>query len=162
MFFQHGNDHVNNGFRVFLGTHKIQRKMSWSFEELYREISKPLYIMGTVKQTISCYHLEMLFNTVVQLHILYGIILKAARLISKSEYNAHTAKYFKAYWRYSHCTAKFTFNCVTKTLPRPIMKHFTQTFAYHDHNTGQSQAPHVNKPNSCLASNSILHQGLTL
>ena len=49
-------------------------------------------------------------------------------------------------------TAKFVFNSMHKTLPKPLMKHLTLNTAYHDHHTQQSQVPH------CLASNSILHQ----
>jgi len=56
-------------------------------------------------------------------------------------------------------TAKFRFDCIHKTLPKPLMEHFTLYTAYHDHNTRQSHAPHVKKRRTCLASNSILHQG---
>ena len=74
----------------------------------------------------------------------------AVLLINKIEYNAHTAKLFKICnmltlkSMYELETAKFMFDCIHKTLPKPLMEHFTLNTAYHDHNTRQSQAPHVN------------------
>ena len=93
--------------------------------------------------------MKILYSTLVQLHILYGINLsiifkenysalekKVVRLINKSEYNAHTAKSFKTCniltlkSMYELETAKFIFDCIHKTLPKPLMEHFTL-------NTGQ-------------------------
>ena len=56
-------------------------------------------------------------------------------------------------------TAKFMFDCIRKTLPNPLLEHFILNTAYHDHNTRQSHASHLNKRRNCLASNSILRQG---
>ena len=197
MFFPYGNDLANNGFGVCIGTDKIKRKdvvkflgihidskLAWRdhIKHVNSKISRALYILRAVKQIISCHHLKMLYSTLVQPHILYGITLwgstfqsylkktevlqkKAIRLINKSEYNAPTAKLFKTCniltlkSMYKLETAKFMFDCVHKTLPIPLMEHFTLNIAYHDHNTRQSQAPHVHNRRTCLASNSILHQG---
>jgi len=51
------------------------------------------------------------------------------------------------------------FDCIHKTLPKSLMEHFTLNTKNHDHNTRQSQAPHIKKRRTCLASNSILHHG---
>ena len=56
-------------------------------------------------------------------------------------------------------TAKCMFDGVQKISPELLMEHFTLNTAYHDHNTRPSHAPHVKKRRTCLASNSILHQG---
>ena len=56
-------------------------------------------------------------------------------------------------------TAKIMFDCIHKTLPKPLMEHFTLNTEYHDHNIRQSHTPRVKKRRTSLASNSILHQG---
>jgi len=52
------------------------------------------------------------------------------------------------------------FDGVHQILPKPLMEHFTLNIVYHDHNTQQSQIPHVNKRRTFPSSNSILHQGI--
>jgi len=56
-------------------------------------------------------------------------------------------------------TAKFMFDCIHKTLPKPLVEHFTLNTADHNYNTRQSHALHVKKGRTCVASNSILYQG---
>ena len=79
----------------------------------------------------------------------YSASKKTVRLINKSEYNAHTAKLFKTCniltlkSMYELETAKFMFDCVDKTLSKPLMQHFTLNTAYHNHNIRQIQASHV-------------------
>ena len=74
---------------------------------------------------------------------------KAVRLINKSVYNAHTDKLVKIYdiltskSMYELETAEFMFDCIHKTLPKPLIEQFTLNTAYHDHNTRRRHAPHV-------------------
>jgi len=90
MFFPCGNDHTNNGFSLCIGTDKIQRKdvvkfllihidnkLIWKehIKHVNLKISRAFYILRTVKQIKSCHHLKILYSTLVQQHILYGITL---------------------------------------------------------------------------------------
>ena len=91
MFFPYGNEHVNNGFSVCVGTDKIQlkdvvkffgrihidNKLIWKehIKHVNLKISRALYILRTVKQIMFCHHLKILYSILVQPHIRYGITL---------------------------------------------------------------------------------------
>lgn len=89
----------------------------YNYAELENDFHDPtkifnlLYILRTVKQIISCHHMKILYSTLVQLYILFGITLggssfqsylrntialqKGCTTYKQSEYYAHIAKFFK-------------------------------------------------------------------
>ena len=94
----------------FLGI-TIDSHLNWKphVEKISKKISKTLAILNRLKHYIPIDTLQILYNSLISPHLLYGILLwghklgniakaqkKAIRLISQSRYNAHTDPLFKS------------------------------------------------------------------
>jgi hypothetical protein len=109
-----GNEVISRKSTVkFLGIN-IDEKLDWheQIQSCKNKISKTLYCLRSIKNTLPKRHLRTLYQTLIQPHLEYGITLwgathetylnklnimqkKAIRVISNAKYNEHTLPLFK-------------------------------------------------------------------
>ena len=169
-------------FTTFLGM-RIDDMLSWDqhINYLHKKLSSTLYVLRSCKHVLSCANLKLLYNTLFESHLRYGIILwsntscknfnlicriqkKAIRIINKTRYNHPTNTLFKksnilqledlvSLYHYE-LMYKFTHNI----LPSGIVSHFTQNSEIHPYATRQMTHPHINKHSSAIYNRSFLNK----
>ena len=88
----------------------INKNLSWKYQtdKIARKISKVICVLSKLKKTIPQYILKTIYNSLIACHLNYGILVwgktfgpleklqkRAIRLLSNSNYNAHTNPFFK-------------------------------------------------------------------
>ena len=93
---------------------------------------------------------------------------RAIRIITCSEYNAHTdpifddLKFLKFESIIELEALKYMFKVVNKLLPLPLLNQFIMNTEIHDHHTRQSCDIHMTKVSKTVTHNSIMFQGPNL
>ena len=178
-----GNDIiVRSSFTTFLGMN-MDELLNWDVHVSYvkKKISSALYILRSVKHVLSCSNLRLLYNALVEPHLMYGILLwsntsckninliaktqkKAIRIINKAKYNEPSSNLFKVSKvvklddMISSSQLEFMYKYTHDQLPRGIMELFNVNSNVHQYETRQSNHPHVSKHKTSLFNNSFLHK----
>ena len=167
----------------FLGMY-LDDKLTWSthIDHVKSKLSKSLYVMNKSKRYLTEEHLCVLYHTMIQTYLNYGILLwgaakrsylhkvfrlqkKAIRVVTKSAYNAHTAPLFSRtgilHLHDLHHVEllKLMFDVINLVAPSKISDYYTFIADIHQHNTPQSTGIHITERRTQTANASILHSG---
>ena len=141
--------------------------------------------MRQVKNVTSTSLIQTLYYSLFYPHIDYGIILwggankstihplsimqkKAVRLITASDYNAHTTPLFaktkilKIQDIYELHLAKFIYCLYNNIIPSPLSSFFATNSSVHDYSTRNCDNPRMPKHRTCMAARSIFRKSYHL
>jgi len=170
----------------FLGIY-IDEHLTWESHIKYcmKKISSGTYAINMSKHVLSRSHLLLLYYSLVQPYLQYGIILwgnayqkhlvkleiaqkKAIRAITGGKYNESTSPLFRSINILKlkdlldlH-TIQLMYRFINKELSEPLLHIFKYHGEVHDHDTRQSADPRPPKANSQILSKSFLCRGPTL
>lgn len=144
---------------LFLGIH-IDANLNWHNHilNLHTKISKSMYVINKTKHFIPKKHLKILYHSLIQPHIEYGLVLwglthstyvnkikvlqkKAIRIINRAAYNDHTNQYFhnmrilKLNELFELQMAKYMYRLSNRLLPQGIYCAFNLNQHDHKYNT---------------------------
>ena len=165
---KHTIENVSN-FK-FLGTW-LDNNLNWKINtnEKCKKISQVLGIMYRIKHFISTDILKLLYNSLIQPHLLYGILAwysdnrnnsknttrlsklqkRAMRIIDRANYNAHTEPIFKKYKilklhdLYLNQGNKLIQNLKMNQCPEYLKNAITKNNQIHSYNTRQATNIHI-------------------
>ena len=147
----------------FLGL-TISETLDWShhINKISLKISKVLGVMSRIKRYVSSNILRMIYNSLIQPHLYYGILAwgfnnsrifklqkRAVRIISKGKYNAHTDPIFKKLFLlkvqdiFTLQCAKFYYKFTQNKLPVYFNNFFVRNSEIHSHNTRNRDRLHL-------------------
>ena len=162
----------------------VDNKLSWSeqIKCVNSKIASTRYMIGSLRNILKTEHLKLLYSTLMEPHLLYGITLwggatksklkkttvlqkKAIRSINKSPFNCHTEPIFKRLCLlklsdiYVHETCKLMYKLMNKSLPVPLQKYFNTVDSVHSRNLRENR--NLRKPNFKINSStqSVLWRG---
>ena len=170
----------------FLGIY-IDEHLTWESHIKYcmKKISSGTYAINMSKHVLSRSHLLLLYYSLVQPYLQYGIVLwgnayqkhlvkleiaqkKAIRAITGGKYNESTSPLFRSINILKlkdlldlH-TIQLMYRFINKELSEPLLHIFKYHGEVHDHDTRQSADPRPPKANSQILSKSFLCRGPTL
>jgi hypothetical protein len=177
---------IRKSYLKFLGIY-IDDNLNWHehLAAIKTKLVCSLYIIRRIKSLLPSECLKTLYYTLVYPHLTYGIMLWGSttkshihkvfvmqknliRVISNSDYNAHTDPIFvelqvmKMSDIYALEIAKFMYNYANGNLAAPLLNIFIKTQNIHDYNTRQCVhlRPKINRLNTTL--NSFLYKGPTV
>lgn len=144
---------------LFLGMH-IDSKLNWHNHilNLHTKISKSIYAINRTKHFLPRKQLKILYHSLIQPHIEYGLILwgtthstyinriavlqkKVIRIINRTAFNEHTNQYFvnmkilKLNELYELQVAKYMYRYMNQLLPQGIYCAFNLNQHDHQYNT---------------------------
>jgi hypothetical protein len=165
----------------FLGVY-IDDELEWDQHIKYvsSRLNSGCYAINSVKRILPLHNLKQLYYSLVHSHITYGTTLwgsahkyklkkievaqnKSIRNIFNAPYNAHTSILYKKlnipklHDIYQIQLGKFMYDYSTSSLPPPLQSLFTPNRDIHNHNTRNSNNPHIIS-RTFSASKSFLHQ----
>ena len=146
------------------------------------KISKTLYIIRSIKNTLPTKYLRTLYQTLIQPHIEYGIIIwgathesyinklnvlqkKAIRIISNAKYNEHTSPLFKKLKLlklndiYELHLGKFMYKATHNQLQPALAHYFPLNIEIHNYSTRQAGNPQIKLRRTTKASFQINYKG---
>ncbi len=146
------------------------------------KISKSIYILNRVKRILPHRLMKTLYYSMIYTYINYGLVLwghtyqynkdklfkiqkRAIRIISNSEYNAHTDPLFTKFniLKFEEIikleSLKMMYKVINQLLPEPIINKFTINLNIHTHNTRQASDIHITQRSKQVTHNSIVHRG---
>ncbi len=151
----------------FLGV-IIDENLNWKQHIIStrNKIVKITYCMKTIKNLLPLKYKKTLYESLIKPHLEYGIIFwggipdshlnclvkqqkKIIRLITNSNYNAHTAPIFnklkclKLIDLYKLNSAKFMYKAKNRMLPQTLCHMYIPNTIVHGHNTRQQDNPHL-------------------
>ena len=167
----------------FLGLH-IDNELKWTYhlKHCQSKLSSSLYALRSAKHVLSPKHLQILYNSLINPDIDYGILLwgsamksllkpietlqrKAIRIVCNAPYNAHTNILFRQTKNltlednYHLQLSKFTFEYYNNSLPLGLSNIFVRNHDIHTHGTRHHNDPFISSRKSAFACKSILHVG---
>lgn len=183
-FIKIGNDTITRQQQVkFLGI-TIDDKLDWhgQIHACKNKISKTLYCLRSLKNTLPKQHLRTLYQTLIQPHLEYGIEIwgathethinklniiqkKAIRVITNAKYNQHTLPLFrelkllKLKDLHQLKLGKFMYKATHNQLPLPLQPYFPQNTEIHSYSTRQSSSTHIRHRRTAIASIQINYKG---
>ena len=157
------NEHIQQVHTTkFLGV-TVDSKLTWvpHINNILTKISRPIGVINKIKHFLPASTLTTLYNTLIHPHLTYCNIIwgntytsrlksllilqkKAIRIITHSNYRAHTAPLFKALHILNITninlfqTAHFMHKFFTKSLPPIFNPYFTSNNSIHKYYTRQS------------------------
>ncbi len=165
----------------------IDQNLTWGEHIKYvkSKLSSALYGVNSVKNLLPRSHLRMIYSSLFQPHLDYGLLLwgstfqsyvrpitvlqkKCIRSIMGANYNAHTADLFKdlnllpvdKLWNFQ--VGKFMYMSLNNQLPVCLSNIYRVNNDIHNHNTRQRLEPHRMKQRTTLAANSFISKGPSL
>ena len=173
----------HKSFVKFLGI-SIDEKLDWHehIHSCKNKISKTLYCLRSLKNTLPKQHLRTLYQTLIQPHLEYGIVLwgaahethinklnviqkKAIRIVSKAKYNEHTLPLFKELKLlkiqdlHKLLLGKFMYKAIHNQLPPPLIPYFPQNTEIHSYSTRQASNSHIQYRRTAKAAIQINYKG---
>ena len=165
----------------------IDSNLKWQnhIEHCKAKISSSLYIMNQVQNVLPIKQLLILYTTLIQPYLEYGIVLwggtyqtyirkliilqkKCIRCVNGSKYNEHTYPIFRdlnilpVNDIYKYHLGKFMFSYYRNELPTRLNHLFVLNSSYHDYNTRHSGDPHLPRYRLMEAQNSLIYQATKL
>ena len=165
----------------------LDEKLTWSehIKHIRSKLSRSLFIMNSGRNVIDTKYLKILYDSLIQSYISYGILLwggtystylksiqvcqkKAIRCVYKTVYNAHTGPLFQqsrslnVSQLYKLNVGKFMYRALHGHLPVELSNCFDLNDTIHRHDTRQRQFPHRHYSRTLIAQKSFIHQGSLL
>ena len=169
----------------FLGIH-FDQHFTWDvhLDHLRKKMSRGAFAINMSKHILSEKHLKMIYHTLVQSHLTYGILLwgntykkyldrvaitqkKSVRAVAGARYNATSSPIFKRLGilklteLYKLYVGDFMYGFVNNQLPSQLQTLFHYHGQGHEHNTRQSTDPRTPNATSELMRRSFLYAGPT-
>lgn len=167
----------------FLGIH-LDDKLTWKnhIAHVNAKLSKSMYVLNSMKRYVHGRHLKMLYYTMVQTYLNYGIVIwgaasqtsldrtkklqkKALRIITFSAYNANTIPLFKdtnilaLNDLYKMELMRLMHDIINKHAPDALQIPFTTNQEVHMHNTRRRGDFHAMERRTHKAGQSMIHSG---
>jgi len=167
----------------FLGV-TLDRYLNWHehIDSVRCKLNSSLYIIRRVKKLLPKNYLKILYYSLIQPYLTYGIPLwgssdstyinklfnlqkKAMRIINKVGYLHHTNELFsenrilKLPDIYKLEIAKYVYKFSSNMLPRNLKTLFTPQKSFHNYNTRNRNNPYIPLNKTKVTSNSIFHKG---
>ena len=161
----------------FLGI-TIDENMSWNMhiQKISNKISRNVGCLNRIKRFIPLNTRKLLYNSLILPHLQFGILAwgfqhnrvfklqkRAMRIVSLSEYNAHTEPIFKRLNilkvkdLFNVALLKFQFKFKHERLPHYFTNMFTLEVVDHSHDTRTRNEPRLPVPRTARADDTIRH-----
>lgn len=172
-----------NQSATFLGI-TIDSHLNWKQQitKVKGKVKSSIYIINRIKNFIPKHSLLTLYQTLIQPHLEYGLILwgganvsllkelfilqkKAIRIINKTHYYEHTSPLFrnnkilKLTDLYEYNIAKFMFRYDQGILPSSLNRIFTTNKTHHQYNTRNRNNPRIPLSKYSITIKSVKHRG---